>query len=73
MAGFWLSAMDNFVKDGGGGATVPCLDMVAPYASRYVGIFALHRGLPSAIDNTVVLAYTRYVIGPLVDVSPWPI
>ena len=32
MAGFWNSAMANFMKDGG--ATTPYSDMAAPYISR---------------------------------------
>lgn len=66
VAGFWLSTISNFVKDSG--AIVPWSDMVTPYVSWYVGIFVLRRDPPSAIDNTVALACTRYVIGPLIDV-----
>jgi len=66
VAGFGLSTIANFVK--GIGAAVPWSDMVVPYVGWYVGIFALRHGPPSAIDNTVVLACTRYVIEPLVDV-----
>lgn len=44
VAGFWISAMANFMKDGG--ATVPYSDMAAPYIGRYVSFLSLCHGLP---------------------------
>lgn len=50
VAGFWLSSMANFLKDGGA---------TTPYVSRYFIFWALHHGPPSAIDNIDFDQYTH--------------
>jgi hypothetical protein len=49
VAGFLLSAMANFMKDGG--VVVPYSDMLVPHVGRYARILALRHDLPSAMDN----------------------
>jgi hypothetical protein len=58
VVGFWLSAMANFLKDGG--ATAPYSIVVVLHVGRYGGFLALRHGF--IINNTYVSSFSSFML-----------